>query len=983
MLFKQIFYLFHKKVKYCIYIVTSTCLFIGCTKNGLRSGLEDFTLPTICEGYNNAQDIHSMLGKGTEKVAYRICVPEQLSLIGSENTVYDVNQYYQLEAHIDMGDIEFMPIGNTENCFSGGFKGTGYSIRNYTISSSALQIDDQYNIFSCVAEGAKIVDLMLDTIPCRVDDLFCDLDGDGRKNLNDNCIEVTNEDQKDRDNNGIGDACDKMPGINYQKEAMDLPDTITIMEQIPYEYSIVLNTLPSANVEIKITLPSGSPSNLSISSGSQNENGAGSSITLTFSMDNWDTAQAVSLLLADDGISASYPNDLTLTHIATSSDPDYNNKATLNRSIILDLIDTEPEVIYQKDGVDLPATIELAEGTDMEYRYAIVLNSQPSSQVVITIRLTGNLPNNLKLLDANGNPVNFTSITFTNTNWNIAREVDLTVSDDNIYAGNSTLTLSHSITGSSEYASLPDTNVSINFVEDETICGQPGGTMNNFPADGTLGTGTMNDPYIICNANQLQSMRDDLDAFYELGQNINASSITAQYTCSTGTTGACAGFQPIGDCGVDNICGNADDAPFVGSLDGKGFTISDLMLNINLTSGSSYAGIFGVTNGAEIKNIGLLNIEFSSSTSSISYAGSLVGISNSSSIANSWSTGNISSFASMDSIAGGLVGISNNSSIANSWSTGNVSSASFLSTSNSTAGGLVGNNDDSSSITNSYSTGSVSSASSTFNSFAGGLVGLNANNSNITNSYSVGNVFSTSTNRAGGLVGDNRSTITNSYFDAVTSGASNAIGTNTATMTCIGGFPNSPANEGDPSFTMSASTDTGTCNNVNPTIFFHWQTPFDIDGDSVADEESVRYDSNNDGSVTTTDNFVWDFGTVSEYPIIASIPGMVEEQAVRMASGFLRFSNTTIGQFSTTDFVFFYDVGIGSSIIASGQNVQDTTASDYAIQDANGNTLASPTVTNAGVINGVASLSAGAEFYLSVTFKKGVNSFIRRYRFKK
>ncbi len=227
LLFKS---LFHKKIKSLIYIIILGVYTIGCTEHGLRSGLEEFTLPTICEGYNNAQDMNSMLGKGTERVAYRICVPEQLSLIGFENTTYDLSKYYQLEAHIDMENMEFMPIGNAENCFSGGFKGTGYSISNHTINRLAPQIDDEYNIFSCVTEGAKIVDLVLDTIPCGLDDLFCDSDGDGVRNVNDNCIEVTNADQRDRDDNGIGNACDETPLIIYEKDNFELPSIINLTE---------------------------------------------------------------------------------------------------------------------------------------------------------------------------------------------------------------------------------------------------------------------------------------------------------------------------------------------------------------------------------------------------------------------------------------------------------------------------------------------------------------------------------------------------------------------------------------------------------------------------------------------------------------------------------------------------------------------------------------------------------------------------------
>ncbi len=240
---------------------------------------------------------------------------------------------------------------------------------------------------------------------------------------------------------------------------------------------------------------------------------------------------------------------------------------------------------------------------------------------------------------------------------------------------------------------------------------------------------------------------------------------------------------------------------------------------------------------------------------------------------------------------------------------------------------------------------------------------------------------------AGGLVGLNTSSssITNSYYDQDTSGQANPIDNDSATITCVGGFASDP-------FKMLNATNTGTCDDASATIFFNWQTPFDIDGNSVADEESVRYDSNNDGSVTNTDAFVWNFGSNTEYPFIASIPQTEDEQAVRMASGFLRFSNTTLGEPSATDPVFFYDIDDAAmSITTSGQNVQGTTAGNYVIEDAvdaSGVALATPpTVTNAGVINGVGSLSAGAEFYLKVTFTRGASpntaSYTHRYRFKK
>ena len=1537
---------------------------IGCTENGLRSGLEEFTLPTICEGYNNAQDMNSMLGKGTEKVAYRICVPEQLSLIKSENTEYDLSKYYQLEAHIDMGDIEFMPIGNTENCFSGGFKGTGYSISNYTIDPLAQKIDDEYNIFSCVTEGAKIVDLLLDKRPCGLDDLFCDSDGDGIRNFSDNCIEVINQDQRDRDKNDIGDACDETPLIIYEKDNSELPSIINLTEggEDTYSYTVVLNTQPSDDVEIEITLPSGAPDNLQLSSGgetasgadssiiltfdptnwnisktveltltndnipledqnltidhastsgdsnygSQNHSievmtmdndtagitysaisntnlieggstgtytivlntqpsdnveieitlpsvapdnlqlsssgetasGADSSITLTFDTTNWNISKTVTLALVEDNIASGSAN-VTIDHASTSVDSDYDSQnhritvmttdndtpgitysdssATLteggsdkqytvvlntqpsgnviiqislpadspdnlqlssggetasgadssitltfdttnwniSKTVTLTLVNDDialgsanvtidhastsvdsdydsqnhritvmtndndsPGITYSNisntnlieggstdtgtytivlntqpsDNVEIeitlpsgaPDNLELSSGgetasgadssitltfdttnwnisktvtltlvnddialgsanvtidhastsSDSDYdsqnhritvmtndndspgitysnisntnlieggstdtgtytivlntqpsdnveieitlpsgapdnlelssggetasgadssitltfdtanwnisktveltltnddiasgsanvtidhastsgdsdydsqnhritvmttdndtagitysassatlteggsdtQYTVVLNTQPSGNVMITISLPADSPDNLELssggetadmpnesitltftdtdwnssqmvtltlvenniasgnvditimhassssdLDYNsipshdlmvtaqdneiptvtitatvtidegdsgdisisisheptqnveitltGNPsgasISPGILTFTPSNWNTPKIVMITITDDEVFTVNNTFQISYSATVSNTnnpYHSILISNTTVTIIENDTLCDQPGaGAEDNFAPDidgENYGAGMLNDPYIICNADQLQAMRDELDAFYELGRDIDASSITTN-TCRTGTTGTCTGFQPIGATATNS---------FTGTLDGKGFTISGLRININTTSGFSYAGLFGRTSGANISNIGLLNVNIfsSNSSSSDSFVGGLVGSNDNAIITNSYSTGNVSASVSSSSHIGGLVGWNRNSSnITNSYSTGNISSsAAFF----SNAGGLVGSSSNSS-ITNSYSTGNVSSASS--NSLAGGLVG---SASSITNSYSTGNVSSSSSSLVGGLVGwiTDESNITNSYYDLNTSGQTNIIGidSGSGTLTCVGGFATDP-------FKQNVSG-TGTCDNASPTIFFHWHK-YNVN----------RYDSNGNGIVESSDDFVWNFGSNTEYPFIASIPQTADEQAVRMASGFLRFSNTIPGRPSASDPVFFYDItNTAMSITTSGTGVQGTTANNYQIQDADGNALTSPSVTNAGVISGIN--SGPAEFYLKVTFTRGASpntaSYTSRYRFKK
>jgi len=52
------------------------------------------------------------------------------------------------------------------------------------------------------------------------------------------------------------------------------------------------------------------------------------------------------------------------------------------------------------------------------------------------------------------------------------------------------------------------------------------------------GLGTSADPYVITDVYQLQEMRDDLDAYYLLGNDIDA--------CDTQTWNSNAGFEPAG-----------------------------------------------------------------------------------------------------------------------------------------------------------------------------------------------------------------------------------------------------------------------------------------------------------------------------------------------------------------------------------------------------------------------------------------------------
>lgn len=208
----------------------------------------------------------------------------------------------------------------------------------------------------------------------------------------------------------------------------------------------------------------------------------------------------------------------------------------------------------------------------------------------------------------------------------------------------------------------------------------------------------------------LQGMNGGLAGNYVLGANIDAS--------DTSGWNNGAGFVPIGNSATK----------FTGNFDGLGHTITRLTINRPSTD---YIGLFGFVNSAAVGNLGLVN----GSVTGRNYSGSLVGRMDDSTVLKSYANGVT---ISARSFAGGLVGSANgSSSITNSYSTGNVTQTG----SDGVAGGLLGSagyEAGSVTISNSYATGAVSGTQ-----YVGGLVGSSDNDSNISNSYATGAVTGT------------------------------------------------------------------------------------------------------------------------------------------------------------------------------------------------------------------------------------------------
>lgn len=101
------------------------------------------------------------------------------------------------------------------------------------------------------------------------------------------------------------------------------------------------------------------------------------------------------------------------------------------------------------------------------------------------------------------------------------------------------------------------------------------------------GSGTSGDPYIITTLSELNEIQDDLTAYYELANDIDAS--------DTVNWNGGAGWVPIGS--------------FGGSLDGKGYTISELYINRPSTDEVGLFGYIGNFSGDMLQNFNLTDVD--------------------------------------------------------------------------------------------------------------------------------------------------------------------------------------------------------------------------------------------------------------------------------------------------------------------------------------------------------------------------------------
>ena len=297
---------------------------------------------------------------------------------------------------------------------------------------------------------------------------------------------------------------------------------------------------------------------------------------------------------------------------------------------------------------------------------------------------------------------------------------------------------------------------------------------DDFP--GHIGSGTADDPYLLCTPQGLNMIRTNLDKYHVLDAHIDASQ------------GERENFEPMGR--------------FEGTLDGAGFAIKNL--NIQESSGGGAALFLSLAPSGTIKNLGIENLDISTSAAAMTpiligalvaesegtiencYAvdsdgdidisggddddgvGGLVGHQKSGSIISSYASSDLSGGGGIDQI-GGLVGFQENGNITSSYASGTVDGGAGV----DNAGGLVGFADGTGSITSSYAAGDVYGGEGDYTDHVGGLVGRS--NNPITSSYAAGDVDGDEgMDGVGGLVGTANGEIIASYAMGTVKGGAGA-----------------------------------------------------------------------------------------------------------------------------------------------------------------------------------------------------------------
>ncbi len=254
-------------------------------------------------------------------------------------------------------------------------------------------------------------------------------------------------------------------------------------------YTVVLTSQPTSNVT------------LTLNSGTQLTT---SSTTLTFTSGTWNIAQTVTVTAVDDSV-AEGSHSGTVTHTAASSDSNYSGISINTISATITDNDTAGVSVTESSG-----STAVAEG-GVSDTYSLVLTSQPTSDVVVTL----NTGAQLSALS--------TTLTFTSSNWNSAQVITVSAVDDSVAEGNHAGTITHTVVSSDpNYNGISVSNLTATITDNDSAgvtLAESGGSTNV-----TEGSATPDTYTVVLNSQPTSGVDINLSADSQV--NISASTLT-------------------------------------------------------------------------------------------------------------------------------------------------------------------------------------------------------------------------------------------------------------------------------------------------------------------------------------------------------------------------------------------------------------------------------------------------------------------------
>ena len=224
--------------------------------------------------------------------------------------------------------------------------------------------------------------------------------------------------------------------------------TVTEGDATGASYTVVLDSQPTADVTVTVSGHAGTDVSLDKTS-------------LTFTPENWETPQTVTVDAAEDADALADPA-VTLAHAVAGAE----EYAAVSAGDIPSVTVTIDEDDAARVSID-PTTLTVPEGGDNSY--TVVLDTQPGADVVVTV--SGHIGTDLSL---SGQTLTNDELTFTPANWNQAQTVTVTADQDDDAAADPAVTLSHTVSGAVEYAAIsagdiPSVTVTIDEDDSSTL----------------------------------------------------------------------------------------------------------------------------------------------------------------------------------------------------------------------------------------------------------------------------------------------------------------------------------------------------------------------------------------------------------------------------------------------------------------------------------------------------------------------------------